>query len=88
MPKFLRDDSIKITVSTASVSDAQSFGYVARGSVIFNVAELVEGYAISAIQFGEPILTVYCPAPELDNYIQRVKYELSKKYSVVMTIKK
>lgn len=72
-----------IIVNSVLVCRDLAFGFIAEGSLYFNIAESFPGYQILVKQNGNIVSTTYCPKNELTKYLSLVKYKISVKDSVV-----
>lgn len=72
-----KEAPVKIFVTNAIVSYAgKQFGYVSRGSILFEMGNSVEGKAIQARKGNDVIFTWYCPKEQLPDLLKKANYEV------------
>lgn len=77
-----KDSVTTIHVAPALVCQTSIYGYVSRGSILFNPSQAVEGYAVHAIKDKIIIETYYCTQKELDRYIKMMGHQVSPSDSI------
>ncbi len=75
-----------IVVNSCMVTQTNYYGYLPKGSALFDYSNCEKGFIIQVKTCGKIISTSYCPKRELKKYIDRIKYEMSIKDSIVFTI--
>jgi len=76
-------DGEKLIVSTCMVTNTGLYGYLGKGSALFDYSNCVRGYRIQVFNNDELVSTSYCPQHELQKYLEIIKYEMSIKDSVI-----
>jgi len=72
----------KIVILPAMVTDGGSFGYVSKGSILFDYSNCQKGYIIQ-VKLGDRVVsTSICPKYQLQKYLDIIKYEMSVKDTV------
>jgi hypothetical protein len=74
---FYTPNLARITVTNCLVSNGYPYGWVGKGSVLFNLEESVKGHRIEVIRGVEVVYKVFVPAKKLASSLDKISYEYS-----------